>query len=272
MRTLLCITTLVSGLFLLTHCSKKQSSFKPSTNAGKLNYSDSIFYLKSTDYTVAPLNAGTGTYTVFPNNLKIDANTGKVTVSLNGTDGASQTGLWYKIKYTSNITNESDSTYFLISGITYLDKFYHLLQNDSMIYPVYNGSFSKALPVGNYDIQRDNSFAIDPATGQINILECLRRGFFKTGSTMGWKTVNIKYAINDQSNGAINSIEVVLYYYSTLDEVPSNVSNLMQAHQSMTLGLRTPFIPSTTGIIDTNLPSELSLSKPRPPCLVIIGH
>ncbi|HVF81842.1 MAG TPA: hypothetical protein VM884_07910 [Flavisolibacter sp.] len=165
-----------------------------------------------------------------------------------------------------------DSTSILIGGITYVDRFYNLGQGDSIIRPFYNGDPLKAIPPGNYDIQHDNKFAINPANGQINIKECARRGFFDSSPMMGWKKANIKYAINDNSHNATNSIEIVLYYYNTIADVPSNVSALMQAHQTMTLGFKTSPIPATSGAIDDNLPSDLSLSKPRPPCLVIIGH
>jgi hypothetical protein len=176
----------------------------------------------------------------------------------------------YKITFTSG--SETDSTFVVISGITYVDKFYHLNQSDSVIYPVYNADFTQAIPAGDYDMAHDTKFAINPANGQINIKECMRRGFFGSGSGMSWKIATVKYALADNSNSAVNSIDVVLYYYSTLDDVPRNVSTLMQAHQQMAVGLRTAQIPSTSGAVDNNLPSELSLSKPRPPCLVIIGH
>src|SRR5881398_1808379 len=116
-----------------------------------LSYGDSVFYLKSTSYTVAPVNAKAGTYTAFPNNLKIDHATGAITVTLKDADGQSQTGLRYKIKFTS-AGNEADSTYITISGINYIDKFYDLSKNDSIIYPVYNADVSKELPAGNYSI------------------------------------------------------------------------------------------------------------------------
>ncbi|MDB5205520.1 MAG: hypothetical protein JWR72_595 [Flavisolibacter sp.] len=275
MKKLLYLIALFFGLFNLTQCSKRDCGcITPPLNGGnlKLSYGDSIFYLKSADYVISPLKLKEGTYTTFPNNLKIDEATGKITVTVNGTDGASQTGLWYKIKYKSNTTNEEDSTNILIAGITYVDKIYNLAQGDSIIHPFYNGNPLEAIPRGNYDLQHDDEFAINPTNGQINIKESARRGFFDSNPLMGWKKATVKYAVDDNSKSVRNSIEIVLYYYNTLADVPSNVSSLMQAHQAMTLGFKTAPIPSTFGAIDNNLPSDLSLSKPRPPCLVIIGH
>jgi len=274
MRALFVVSIFMSSM-LLTQCTKteKLCDCMPPPAAGyKLTYGDSVFYLKNNDYTVSPLAKGAGTYTVFPDNLQFDKTTGAITVTQKGTDGESQTGMWYKIKFKSSDGTQADSTLVLISGLTYVDKFYSLSQNDSIIYPIYNGDPSKVVPQGNYDLTADAKFAINAVNGQINIKECLRRGFFNSGVMgTGWKVATVKYTINDNSQQAANKIDIVLYYYRTISEVPSNVSALMQAHQQMTLGLRSlPTIPSTNGAIETNLPSDLSLSKPRPPCVIIV--
>lgn len=242
----------------------------PLTKEG-LSYGDSVFFLKSSTYTVSPKNARPGNYTAFPNNLKIDKTTGAITVSVKGNDGQSQTGLRYKIKFTST-TNEVDSAYITISGITYIDRFYELSKNDSIIVPIYNADLSKELPPGNYSIGSDNKLAINPANGAIDIKETIRRGFFDNQLNASWKQTTIKYSSNDNSNGVTNNIDLILYYYNTINDIPSNVSALMQAHQRMTVGINGPAIPATFGSIDNNLSSDLSLSKPRPPCLIIIGH
>lgn len=277
MRGLLCITILVSSLLLLTQCTKQQCGCLPPdqpVSGQKLIYGDSIFYLKNSDYILLPLNAKTGTYTAFPDNLKIDRSTGAITVTLKGEDGESQTGMWYRITFKSTLTNVVDTTYILISGITYLDKFYYLSQNDSILYPIYNGDPSKAIPAGNYSIDQDYKFAINPANGQINLKECMRRGFFGGGQqNSSWKIAKIKYAANDNSKSVVNGIDVVIYYYHSLSDVPANVSAIMQSHQQMTVGLRAlPFIPTTSGPFDNNLPSNLSYGKPRPPCVIIVGN
>jgi hypothetical protein len=274
MRGLYCLTILFSCLFFFTQCGKRTCDCTPPPSTAKLTYGDSLFYLKGNDYTIRPLSAKTGIYTSFPDNLTIDRTTGNITVTQKGNDGESQTGMWYKIRYQSATTNETDSTLILLSGLTYVDKFYNLSQKDSIIYPIYNGDPANKIPSGNYDLTGDNKFAINPTNGQINIKECLRRGFF-SGSQLNesWKVATIKYAINDKSDGAINKIDIVIYYYTTMNDVPSNVSALMQAHQQLTVGLRSlPIIPSTPGAIDNNLPSSLSLSKPRPPCVIIVGN
>lgn len=274
MRSLHSVCILCICAVFLAQCSRKDCGCLPppdsTPSAQQLSYGDSVLYLKSSDYTVIPKNNRTGTYTAFPDNLLINRNTGAITVTVKGNDGQSQTGMRYKVTFTSG--NEVDSTFITLSGITYVDKFYQLNLSDSIIYPVYNADFRQSIPPGDYDIAHDNKFAINPANGQINIKECMRRGFFGSGSGMSWKIATVKYAVSDNSNRVENNIDLVLYYYSTVNDVPSNVSALMQAHRRMTLGLAIEPIPTTRGDIDSNLPSQLSAGKPRPPCIVIIGH
>jgi hypothetical protein len=203
--------------------------------------------------------------------LDIDPNTGAITVSLKDTRGESQTGLRYRINYQAQ-SGETDSAFIVISGVSYLDRFYYLSQNDSIIYPVYNGDPSKELPAGSYDASGNNNFALNPANGQIDIRECVRRGFFDNQANAHWKQQTIKYRLNDGSNSITNNIDVIIYYYNTLNDVPGNVSALMIAHQKMSVGVNTAPLPSTTGETDNNLSSDLSLSKPRPPCIIIVGH
>ncbi|MGZ5221402.1 MAG: hypothetical protein ACXWC7_15040 [Chitinophagaceae bacterium] len=275
MRKLLYISLVAGSLFLLTQC-RKNGSYPPSSKTyQKLSYGDSIFYLRNGDYSISPLNGRNGTYTAFPDNLSIDKKTGVVNISLKGADGESQTGMWYRITFKPTSGDEIDTTHILISGITYLDKFYRLSQNDSMLSPIYNGDPANAIPAGNYDIAHDDKFAINAANGQINLKECMRRGYFTIGTAGNgsWKIIPIKYALDDKSNSITNQIDIVLYYYTSMNAVPKNVSEVMQAHQLLTVGLRSlPSIPSTAGAIDNNLPSNLSFAKPRPPCVIIVGN
>jgi hypothetical protein len=258
----------ITGLIACKKGSVSNNPPTPPTN-NKLSYGDSIFYLKGASYTVTPVNPKPGTYTAFPDNLTIDNATGIVTVTLKGKDGESQTGLKYKIKFTSN-TNEIDSTYITISGVNYIDRFYNLSKNDSIIYPIYNADISKELPQGSFS--GDNKLAINSTNGQINVKETIRRGFFDNQINTSWKQTTIRYTANDKSNSASNTMDIILYYYNSVNDIPSNVSALMQAHQRMALGVNAPQVPNTTAPVDNKLSSDLSLFKPRPPCIVIVGQ
>lgn len=253
----------------LLACKKKPASDNPQPANKSLSYGDSVFYLKSTSYIISPQTARSGTYSAFPNNLNINNSTGAITVGLKGNDGQSQTGLRYKIKFTS-ANNETDSAYIVISGINYVDRFYNLSNNDSTIFPIYNADQTKELPSGGYS--GDNKLALNSLTGQINVKETIRRGFFDNQINTSWKQTTIKYNTNDNSANANNSIDIILYYYNSANDVPSNVSALMQAHQRMAVGVNGQAVPSTVGAVDNNLSSDLSLSKPRPPCIVIVGQ
>src|SRR4029078_633013 len=226
MRTLSILILITFACF--SACKKHSVTDQSTTNGSnnKLSYGDSIFYLKAASYTVSPVNSKTGTYSAFPDNLSINSTTGAITVSLKGRDGESQTGLRYKIKFTS-ASNETDSTYITISGITYIDRFYDLSKNDSIVYPVYNADILKQLPAGNYNISSDAKLALNGTNGQINIKETIRRGYFDNQLNASWKQTTIKYSANDNSNSATNNLDIILYYYNSISEVPTNVSALM---------------------------------------------
>lgn len=261
------LSVLVLVVMFFLSCKREPGAAKSADK--KISYGDSVFYLKSASYTIAPVNAKAGTYTAFPDNLKINSATGAITVSLNGNDGQSQTGLRYKIKFTST-SNEVDSTYITIAGINYVDKFYHLSQNEDFIRPVYNADLSTPLPSGSYTAD-DNDLAINPSNGHIDIRKTIENGFFDNQLNSSWKEVTVEYRTSDNNN-VTNSIDIILYYYNSVNDIPSNVSALMQAHQRMTLGVNSTLIPSTFGPVDNNLDSDLSLFKPRPPCIIIVGH
>ncbi len=129
------------------------------------------------------------------------------------------------------------------------------------------------VPGGTYGIQADNELAIDPVTGKINLNECIRRGLFNLPMENGdWEELTVTYKSNDKSNNAVNRIDVALYYYRTVQDISTNISTVMRAHQSMVLGVSQPVIPPTFGPIDNDLPDNISIFKPRPPCVIIVGN
>ena len=154
-----------------------------------------------------------------------------------------------------------------------LDKIYRLSQNDTIIRPIYNADISKQLPAGTYGIQPDKRLEINTQNGEINIMECIRRGMFDSPMKNGeWEELTVNYKSNDGSNSITNRIDIALYYYKSVQDIPSNVSNLMRAHQAQVLGIPQDNIPLTTGPIDNDLPNNISYSKPRPPCVIIVGN
>ncbi|GAA4332445.1 hypothetical protein [Flaviaesturariibacter amylovorans] len=270
MRHALLFSLLCAGVFA---CSKRPATGnEPGGPAGGgLSYGDSILYLKSASYTVRP-NTGAGQYSAFPDNLLIDPATGTITVTNIGKANESQTGIRYRIRY-QPASGPADSTYIVLGGINYLDRIYNFAQHDTLMRPLYNASLGRLLPPGAYGIQPDARLAIDPATGVINLKECMRRGMFDLPVENGeWEEVTVRYKTRDGSNEVTNSIDVAIYYYDSMADIPSNVSVAMRAHQAQILGVAQTPIPPTTGPIDTDLPDNLSLTKPRPPCIIVIPH
>lgn len=271
---------IITAFLCLSACKKNStpeddpgSGNNPGNGNQKLSYGDSVFYIKGQDYIVSPTITRAGTYTAFPDNLLIDNVTGKITVAVMGKGAESQTGLRYKIKFQATGSSQVDSTYIVLAGINYLDRIYNLSLHDSIISPIYNADLARTMPSGNYGIQADNELGINSLNGKINIKECIRKGLFNRPAENGeWEEVTITYKSNDNSNNATNRIDIALYYYNTINDVPSNISNVMRAHQSMVLGVSQPVIPVTNGPVDNDLPDNLSLFKPRPPCVIVIGQ
>lgn len=260
---------LTAGL-VFTACKKNPVN---NTVDDKLSYGESVFYLKAQEYTISPLKAKQGIYRAFPDNLVIDSLTGKITVRMMGRGGESQTGLKYRVTFHPNNSAQVDTTYIVLAGINYIARIYRLSQNDTIISPVYNADVSQPLPAGNYGINPDSRLAINPANGQINISECIRRGMFDIPVENGeWEEIAVTYKSSDGSNNATNEMDIALYYYRSVNDIPSNVSTLMRAQQSQVLGVNQPPVPVTFGPVDNDLPDNVSLFKPRPPCVIIVGN
>ncbi|MDQ3276854.1 MAG: hypothetical protein M3Q06_00915 [Bacteroidota bacterium] len=268
MKTTSCFLLLTC--LLLAACKKDKS---PTTSAtGKLSYGDSVFYLKAAAYTISPLTPKTGSYSAFPADLNMDPQTGKITVSLKGKDGTnSQTGLRYRIIF-QPANGPSDTTYIVLAGINYQDKIYYLDQNQTTANPVYNASATLSFPGGTFS-SSNSKLAIHPATGQIDLQKTVENSLFHNDpKDNDWEVVTINYQTNDAGAGSKNSLDVVLYYYSATDKIPSNISSIMRVHQEQLIGLAPTAIPVTNAPIDNEIDNIVSLSKPRPPCIIIIGR
>jgi hypothetical protein len=255
---------------LLFSCVKNPQAIDLSSY--KLSYGDSVFYLKSKDYTVAPTAARTGSYRATPEDLNMDPATGKINVTLRGKEGKnSQTGLRYRIIYTAPEGKE-DTTYIVLAGINYQDRIYSLAQNQTMVNPIYNGDTKLLVPGGVYTAS-NNKLAINRSTGQIDLKKTIDNGFFNDDpQNSDWRLVTIEYQTNDGSTSDENSIDVVVYYYTSVMNIPSNVSTAMRAHQDLLLGIPEVGIPETDAPVDRDIKNIVSAFKPRPPCIVIIGR
>ncbi len=234
----------------------------------KLSYGDSIIYLKDqgADYIVSPTEHRDGNYSVFPEGLEINDVTGAINVS------KSETGLRYRITHTAPDGTKT-SAMVVLSGVTFPDRYHHFSQNDTMSFPVYNASGTSVLPVNGSVFDEGNTAnsggcSIRTDNGKINLAQCVRNGVFGAiPQNNVRRDFDIVYRLNDGSNKAQNKIRVRLYYYNTMADVPADVLQEMQARQDDGVFLR------NGNAAEANAASRLSnVSKPRPPCVVIIAN
>ena len=119
-------------LGILPSCHKDPSG---STGGGganptsyKLSYPDSVIYPlgeQANVQIISPLTVKTGTYSSFPEGLDMDLVTGNINVH------ESETGIRYRVYFTSTDNSIKDSTLITISGLNYLDGVYKINAADS---------------------------------------------------------------------------------------------------------------------------------------------
>jgi len=265
MTTFKLISFLITcGALLFTHtaCNKQTEEGERYKGPYKVSYGDSILYKtgKATDNIIFPEGRRCGRFSSFPQGLQIDEKTGAINIS------ASETGLRYRITYTSPL-GEISSSFIILSGVNYVDAYFKLYSNDSIVNPVYDAHAAKAMPAASFDIDgsaRAKGCAIDTRTGQINLRQTARNGFFGTSQNGYKKEVEIKYRINDGSHDAPQSISVLLYYYKSMSEVPADLVQTINDHWDQVL--------HTTIAGNMTEARAAAISKPRPPCVVVIGH
>ncbi|MBL7745379.1 MAG: hypothetical protein JNN00_18035 [Chitinophagaceae bacterium] len=247
----------LSAAAIALSCNKS-SDGEPS-GPYNLSYGDSIIYLKaqSADYIVNPTEQRTGTYAGFPDGIEIDDVTGAINVS------KSETGLRYRVTHTAP-DGTVTTIKVVLSGITFPDKYYHLSQNDSIAFPVYNADVSRILPVTGSIFDEGNGAntggcSVKTTNGQINLKETIRNGVFgSTPQNDVRKDFDIAYRLNDASGKAVNKIRVRLYYYERMSDVPADLLETLQDRADQGVFLR------TTG--------TARIAKPRPPCVIIVNQ
>ena len=252
MPGILCLMLFVLG----NSCAKPANNGNTSYN---LSYGDSVIYLKaqSSDYIVYPTEHRPGTYSAFPDGIEIDDNTGAINVS------KSETGLRYRITHTAPDGTETKTT-VVLSGITFTDKFYHLSQNDSIAFPVYNANPAGVLPLAGSSFDEGNAAnsggcSVQTINGQINLAQSVRNGIFGSNPQNDVrKDFEIAYRLNDGSGKTLNKLKVRLYYYNTMADVAPDLLETLQDRQDQGVFLRTA--------------GTAKVAKPRPPCVIIINQ
>jgi hypothetical protein len=255
-------------------CSKRNDTDVVTTPGGgdttvvpSFSYADSVFYLNGGQqhYTVSPVQSRRGTYYGFPEGIDIDENTGTIDVS------KSETGLKYLISFIPADNSDTLTTFVTISGINYLDGFYKLGTADSILQPIYNGTPGVAIPGLNngslFDVGsgcNDQGCNVIPASAAINLAQTVRNGVFgETPSNNDRHEFELVYHINDKSGQATNKLKVKLYYFETMADVTPEADSIISSRQGTILS---GSIPAPT------LALQRRISKPRPPCIFIVGR
>lgn len=264
----ICFYLPLVGYLFIASCKKENDG--PATGLS-YNNGRNIIYLKnqSSDYIIYPDQSRIGDYEAWPEGIEIDDYTGAINVS------DSETGLKYKIKFTAP-NGDTSSTIVLLSGITFPDKFYHMSLNDSIALPVYNANASNPVPLAgsNFDegnLANSGGCSVETFTGEINLAQSIRNGIFGAiPQNDERKDFEIKYRLNDESDKALNKIQVRLYYYNTLADVPADVWQILDDRQNQGVFLRANTNTNTPSSFRSS--STTALAKPRPPCVIIIGQ
>lgn len=237
----------------------------------RLSYGDSIFYVRNSSYTINPVPTGrAGKFYAWPEGLELNNNTGAIEVN------SSETGLRYKVMFVPDGTRDTISTKIVLSGVNYQDHYHVQTANDSLSRPFYNANFSQfTLPAGcSFDVggsARADGLAIDPVTGVINVNQSIRNGFFghipaRDGDK---KELTVYYKIPDASGNATNKINVKLYFYNDISSVESDITQLLSDRTDMFFRMsQNIFEPP----LSTSTAHTLIASRPRPPCVIILGH
>lgn len=247
-------------------CKKPNNDQQPA-GSYKLSYGDSILHLKTSGSSVYfPTEHRTGTYSAFPEGIDINDVTGAINLD------NSETGLRYRITHTSP-DGTVTTTMVVLSGINFPDWYHRFSQNDTMSIPLYNARTANILPVSGSvfdegNIANSGGCSIRTDNGKINLAQCVRNGVFgSTPQNNVRRDFDIIYRLNDNSNKSQNRIRVRLYWYNTMADVPADVLELMQVRQDEGVFLRNgnSNVTNTTSIVSR-------VSKPRPPCIVIIAN
>jgi len=265
-------------LFALTAfaaCRKNNNGNDPGSNY-TLSYGDSIIYLTNSvgDRIVTPVTPMKGRYEGFPEGIELDDQTGAINVS------KSETGLRYRISFTPEGGTKTYTTTVLLAGVNYLDAFYFLSKNDTVSKVVYNGDPAKTVPVSAgktvFDIDlgcNKEGIAINTETGNINLMQTIRNGFFGTHpDNDSRQEFELKYKIDDKSQQARQSVKIKLYYYETMADVPQKYFDLLKDREGTILWANNTYNPTGELLSEIAGVAGFQKAKPRPPCIFIIGR
>ena len=240
-----------------------------STVPVSLLYTDSVFYINAANKNlIEPKSTETGTFTSTPDGLQIDANTGEIDIN------KSETGLKYIVSFTSSGTGETHSSPLIISGINYLDKIFNLSAGDSVANAIYNANSRLPIPGQNGIFDQGGGcgkagIVVNSQTATINLAESVRNQGIDTGAT---QEVKLAYRINDNSNQALNCLDVKIYFYRTAAEIPQYLLDLLNERKGTILtsnSVRAPLALNSAYSLSSQAAKPV---RTRPPCIIVVSR
>lgn len=227
------------------------------------NYGDSIVYPQpsSGNYYVYPqgTNGLKGKYYSWPLGLALDSNSGAINLTV------SQTGQRYDVAFVQYGTSDTCISQLIVAGTSYMDSVYVLSKSDTSSDPYFNANPYAPSPCGNKSgppaCQFDyNNFAriqgviVNKQTGFIDLQNTSKNIFGRfpfNGETI---LTTIYYKLDDNSNNALQQIQLKLMYYDRKANVPASIMSAISSNVASTL-------------------NNQLLSKgpsPRPPLIIIV--
>lgn len=244
------------------------------------SYSDTVFYINdAASYKILPQQNLNGIFSSVPEGLALDSLTGEIDIN------ASESGLKYRVSFSPANSDQSCELDIVISGVNYLDKIYVIDQQEQIAFPVFNGDSSGVSPCPEDDDDDDDACKFDEdgpdgtdlsdigievsaSTGEIDLEQTILNNAFglnpENGSTLD---VTLYYRLKDNSLGALNSLNLRLFYFETLPEVPQSLIDEIEDKNKQLLGLNT-----SNSYINARLAQDNLRVKPRPPYLIIVAR
>jgi hypothetical protein len=229
------------------------------------NYGDSILYPQPSAgfFYANPQNTRgvQGTYLSWPGGLVIDPKTGAINLTL------SQTGQRYDVAFVQYGTTDTCISQVIVAGTAYMDSVYSLSQSQTTAAPYFNANTNAPSPCqnsqggqgclfdyGNY--ARSQGIQVNNQTGAIALQETVRNAFGRNPANGATVNTVIFYRLNDNSNYALQHINLQLIYYNKKSDVPAPILATIAARQSNALNT----------LLISKGPSS------RPPLIVIVRN
>jgi len=251
-------------------------------------YSDTIFYInQSLENKIIPTKSLNGSFSAVPEGLVINESTGEIDIN------KSETGLKYRISFSPS-GSEISCTYDLtIGGINYLDKVYIIDQNDFLAAPIFNANRDAISPCPDDDDDDDDDDGTDDnsvckfgelgpddediselgievnnSTGIIDLQKTLENGAFGSDPVSGSELdARLYYRLQDQTLGALNAIDLKIFYFATLADVPQSLLDEIDQKNADLLERGKP-----GDYANARINAENPKAKPRPPYLLIVAR